>query len=132
MKNPQQDLPLMTEAVTIYCEDNSDVDGVIAQIAQLPVRVYVPYHGLSFDALLPAVIVTGANVLIAIIGGLFSYIQAKHGRTIHIKGTEGFEVTVPADTSPEELDRLINLATANKADQLILLSSGSLMKNSPG
>jgi len=113
----------MSDSVQIYCEHRDDVPDVIATLRECHVDAHVRTGGMSFDGLAPAIIVTGANVLIAVIGGLFSYIQAKHGRTIHIKGTDGFEVTVPADTSREELDRLIELATERKVDRLVVTSS---------
>lgn len=123
MKDMQRNGDGISDSVQVYCEHRDDIPDVIVTLRESSVDAQIRTGGMSFDGLVPAIIVTGANVLISVIGGLFSYIQAKHGRTIHIKGTDGFEVTVPADTSPKELDRLIKLATKRKADRVVLTSS---------
>ncbi|OGQ98074.1 MAG: hypothetical protein A2521_07145 [Deltaproteobacteria bacterium RIFOXYD12_FULL_57_12] len=125
MKDIKRNDDDMLYNVQIYCENRDDIPDVIAKLSECDVDVQARTGAMFFEELAPAIIVTGANVLIAVIGGLFSYIQAKHSRTIHIKGTDGFQVTVPADTSPEELDRLIKLATERRADRLVLTESQS-------
>lgn len=111
------------DTVYIHFEQQSDEADVLARLQKLPLQTRITRRGMSFDSLAPSAIVTGANILVAVIGGLFAYIQSRNGRTIHIKGTDGFEVTVPANTSTEELDRLIKLATERKADRIILACS---------
>ena len=96
---------------------------MVATLREHHVDVHVRNGALSFDGLAPAIIVTGANVVIAVIRGLFSYIQAKQGRTIHLRGLDGFEITVPADTSHEELDRLMKLVTEKRVDYVLLTES---------
>jgi len=122
MNDPQGDVQGPAEIVYLYCQSIEDVDEVRAQLAIMPVSIYAVSARLSFDALAPSLIVTGANVLVAVIGGLLSYINAKNGRTIHIKGSNGFEVTVPVGTSHEELDRLVRLATQSQPNHVILAS----------
>jgi len=116
--------PGSAQVVYVVCEDTRDADDVRERLADLPGQTILSIRGRSFDASMPALIVTGANVLIAVIGGLWSYINTRQGKTIHIRGANGFEVTVPADTSREELDRLVKLATDCQANRVILASTG--------
>jgi hypothetical protein len=122
MSDEERELPVPPEIVYVYCEDVGDIDPVRHQLASLPVYTYSPGGRLSFDALAPSLIVTGANVLVALISGLLSYANSKNGRTIHIKGSNGFEVTVPVGTSREELDRLIKLARECQPNRVLLAS----------
>ena len=123
MKDMERGGASMSDSVQIYCEHRNDIPDVVATLRECHVDIYVRNGALSFDGLAPAIIVTGANVLIAVIGGLFSYIQAKHGRTIHLRGTDGFEITVPADTSREELDRLMKLVTERRVDRVVVTAT---------
>jgi hypothetical protein len=124
MTETREQDPGSAQVVCVICEDAKEADDVREWLAGLPGQTLVPIRGRSFDAGTANLIMTGANVLSAVIGGLLAYINAKQGRTIHIKGASGFEVTVPSNTSHEELDRFVKLASDCQANRVILASTG--------
>ena len=102
----------MVEQVGIYCENKSDVPELTALLEANGFGDSAPTGTRHMGGLTPDLVVTGANVLIALANVVFSFLTARQGRQVKVKGRDGWEVTIPADAPQEQVEKYIRMASS--------------------
>lgn len=79
--------------------------------------------GQNMDVLATTLIVTGANVVIAVLNVVFSYLQARRTGKIVVQSIDGWRVELPSDMAQQELKKLIDLASTKSVHQITVTSA---------
>lgn len=110
----------MLEQVEIHCEIKSDVTEITDLLRANGLTLSLPPETRRMGGLTPDLVVTGANVLIALANVIFSFLTARQGRQVKLKGIGGWEVTIPANTPQAEVARYIRTASSRTPVTLII------------
>ena len=118
----------MVDHVILYIEDNLNAEDIGRQLRAEGLGVATRHSTRSMDALATTFVVTGANVLIAVLNAVFSFLQARRSGKIVVQSVDGWRVEIPSDTSKKDLQGLIELASSKSIHQITVIDS---MANKP-
>jgi hypothetical protein len=104
----------------IFCEADEDKHALPTHLAGNNIDCSTPGDRLDFDFLSPDIIVPVANVSITLLNVILMYIQKRKERKIIIKGMDGWKIEVPDNSSQEQLEKYIEMATENEAKKIVI------------
>lgn len=110
----------MNTQILLRIGDNLNSEDIGKQLNSEGLEVAYQNLGQNMDVLATTLIVTGANVLIAVLNVVFSYLQARRAGKIVVQGIDGWRVELPSDMAQQELKTLIDLASTKNVHQITI------------